>query len=185
MKEKALFEAVRQGVNNREAAEHYGITVSRTAMAHCPFHPDKHPSLYVADDHFYCFDCGAHGDVIDFTAKLFGITDRRAARKLTVDFGLKPNPPPSGVLQFSKHWEWSNRFSSSTYFWGFQIKGCENRVNNHGLVNQVHPSVIYGRVIPVHGYVVESTVPPEYSLFGKIGRVPLRTGHRNPKIEPK
>ena len=37
----------------------------------CPFHNDRHPSLYVSDDHYHCFACGEHGDVIDLTAKLF------------------------------------------------------------------------------------------------------------------
>lgn len=97
-----IYEIVKQNVNNREAAELYGIDISRTSMANCPFHPDKHPSLYVADDHFHCFGCHAHGDVIDFTARLFGISGKSAARKLARDFGLSPDPSPGNVLQLPK-----------------------------------------------------------------------------------
>lgn len=35
-------------------------------MGRCPFHPDEHPSFAVYPDHFYCFGCGVHGDIIDF-----------------------------------------------------------------------------------------------------------------------
>ena len=68
-----LFEIVKYGVSCREAAELYGVEVNRYGMALCPFHNDRHPSLYVADDHYYCFACGEHGDVIDFAARLFGL----------------------------------------------------------------------------------------------------------------
>ena len=37
--------------------------------------------------------CGASGDVIDFTAKLFGISMHSAAVKLARDFGIDPWPP--------------------------------------------------------------------------------------------
>ena len=40
------------------------------------------------DSRFHCFGCGADGDVIDFTAKLFQLSLRQAAEKLTADFGL-------------------------------------------------------------------------------------------------
>ena len=40
------------------------------------------------DSRFHCFGCGADGDVIDFTAKLFQLSLRQAAEKLASDFGL-------------------------------------------------------------------------------------------------
>lgn len=48
-----IFEIVKGNVNLREAAERYGIDVNRYGKALCPFHNDRHPSLYVADDHYY------------------------------------------------------------------------------------------------------------------------------------
>ena len=82
-----VFEAVKQSVSAREAAEFYGIKVSRTGMACCPFHDDKNPSMKV-DQRFHCFGCGADGDVIDFTARLFDLAPKEAAEKLAQDFGL-------------------------------------------------------------------------------------------------
>ena len=40
------------------------------------------------DSRFHCFGCGADGDVIDFTAKLFQLSLLQAAEKLATDFGL-------------------------------------------------------------------------------------------------
>ena len=82
-----VFEAVKQSVSTKEAAEFYGIKVSRTGMACCPFHDDKNPSMKV-DQRFHCFGCGADGDVMDFTAKLFDLSPKEAAEKLAQDFGL-------------------------------------------------------------------------------------------------
>ena len=92
-----LFEIVKYGVSCREAAEQYGVEVNHYSMALCPFHNDRHPSLYVADDHYYCFACGEHGDVIDFVGRLFQLSPYDAARKLAADFHLTPDKPPSAA----------------------------------------------------------------------------------------
>ena len=84
---ESVFEVVKQSVTVREAAEMYGIAVGRGGMACCPFHDDRHPSMKV-DTRFHCFGCGADGDVIDFTARLYNLAPREAAEKLAQDFGL-------------------------------------------------------------------------------------------------
>lgn len=57
-------------------------------MACCPFHNDKTPSMKIYPDHFYCFGCGESGDGTGFVAKLFGISQLEAAKKISYDFGL-------------------------------------------------------------------------------------------------
>lgn len=92
-----VFEAVKQSVTTRQAAEHYGIRIGRNGMACCPFHDDKHPSMKV-DRRFHCFGCQADGDVIDFTAKLYALGRKEAALKLAEDFSVgfdaKGHDPP-------------------------------------------------------------------------------------------
>ena len=97
-----IFEIVKENVNLREAAELYGIDVNRYGKALCPFHNDRHPSLYVADDHYYCFACREHGDVIDFVGRLFQLSPYNAARKLMADFHLSPDKPPSAAALHAK-----------------------------------------------------------------------------------
>ncbi len=83
-----VFGTVKTSINTREAAARYGVEVNRHGKALCPFHNDRNPSLFVDDDHYHCFACGEHGDVIDFTAKLYGLTLYDAAKKLAYDFGI-------------------------------------------------------------------------------------------------
>ena len=87
-----LFTTVKAAVTTRQAAEYYGLKVSRNGMTCCPFHDDRHPSMKV-DERYYCFGCHETGDVIDFTARLFGLTAYEAAQKLACDFHIDPNTP--------------------------------------------------------------------------------------------
>ena len=88
-----VFEAVKQSVTTRQAASFYGIRVGRNGMVCCPFHNDRTPSMKV-DSRFYCFGCGATGDVIDLVARLFALSSYEAAQKLAQDFGIGPDKPP-------------------------------------------------------------------------------------------
>ena len=97
-----LFEIVKYSVSCREAAERYGVEVNHYGMSLCPFHNDRHPSLYVADDHYHCFACGEHGDVIDFVSKLFQLSLYDAAQKLAADFHLTPDKPPNTAALHAK-----------------------------------------------------------------------------------
>lgn len=81
----------------KEAAEHYGLKIGRGDMACCPFHHDRTPSMKLNEDYFYCFGCGAYGDVIDFAARLFHLSNYEAAQKLAYDFGINPDKPPAAA----------------------------------------------------------------------------------------
>ena len=93
------FESVKAAVTLKRAAETYGLTVSRNGMTCCPFHEDAHPSLKLNEDYFFCFGCGASGDVIDFTAKLFGVSLKDAVTKLAADFGVSEDARQVSVRQ--------------------------------------------------------------------------------------
>lgn len=93
-----VYEAVKDTISARQAAEYYGIRVTRKGMACCPFHRDRHPSMKL-DQRFHCFGCQADGDVIDFAARYFGLSAREAAGKLAKDFGIpyeEGRPPDRG-----------------------------------------------------------------------------------------
>ena len=94
-----VFGTVKTSINTREAVEHYGIEVNRYGKALCPFHNDRHPSMVVYDDHYHCFACGEHGDVIDFTSKLYGLSLYDAAKKLAYNFGITQDKPPTTAMQ--------------------------------------------------------------------------------------
>lgn len=82
-----IFQKVKRNVTTRQAAEIYGLKVNRNGMTCCPFHRDRHPSMKV-DQGFYCFSCGAKGDVITFTSDYFNLSPLEAAKKLAEDFQI-------------------------------------------------------------------------------------------------
>jgi DNA primase len=69
------------GVNLRQVGNRW--------TASCPFHSEKAPSFYVFQDRqkFQCFGCQAHGDVVDFTMKIYGLSFREALGHLGIDQG--------------------------------------------------------------------------------------------------
>lgn len=88
-----LFETVKAAVHPRMAAERYGLPIQQGSMTRCPFHADRTPSMKLNEVYFYCFGCGASGDVIDLAAKLFGLSGYEAAKKLAADFGIAEQKP--------------------------------------------------------------------------------------------
>lgn len=65
--------------------------------ARCPFHNEKTPSFFISSDRnsYYCFGCGAKGDIFSFVEKFEG-TDFRGALKLLaqkagIALDYKPN----------------------------------------------------------------------------------------------
>ena len=76
-----LFDAVKEAVPARTAAEFYGIDVKSNGMARCIFHNDRNPSMKL-DRRYHCFACQADGDVINLVAGIFGIGNKEAAEKI-------------------------------------------------------------------------------------------------------
>ena len=83
----SIFQTVKENVTARQAAEQYGLKISRNGMVCCPFHDDRHPSMKV-DKGFCCFACGVKGDVITFAADFFHLVPLEAAKKLAEDFQI-------------------------------------------------------------------------------------------------
>ena len=92
-----IYESIKAAISVKQSAEHYGLKVSRNGMACCPFHNDRHPSLKLNEEYFFCFGCGAKGDVIDFVARSFDLSSYEAAQKLASDFGLDPKTPDDAL----------------------------------------------------------------------------------------
>jgi len=61
---------IKQGIDMREMFKAYGIKVTRGGMCCCPFHKEKHPSMKVYKDSYYCFSCHENGDVFTFVQKM-------------------------------------------------------------------------------------------------------------------
>ena len=87
----SLFTQVKAVVSMQDAVRFCGLEPPMRGNMRCPFHDDHNPSLTLYADNYYCWGCGAHGDVIDFTARHFRITQLEAAKRLASYAGLE-NP---------------------------------------------------------------------------------------------
>ena len=79
--------SIRRANPIEEAVARSGVElrlVGRRLVGSCPFHRDGRPSLavYPDNDSYFCFGCGAGGDVIDFVARLHGVAFKEAATML-------------------------------------------------------------------------------------------------------
>ena len=109
-----LFESVKAPATARQAAEHYGLKIGQGNMVCCPFHADRTPSMKLNEDYFYCFGCGAHGDVIDLVARLFNLSSYDAAKKLAYDFGIDPDKPPAAAALRKSKYPLAKAFQNET-----------------------------------------------------------------------
>lgn len=82
-----IFEEVKNRIDIHTASEHFGLTV-RNGMCSCPAHTDRTPSMKLYSDHFHCFSCEEHGDVIKLTQLILGCSPIDAARRLAADFDI-------------------------------------------------------------------------------------------------
>lgn len=81
------FAALKELISMEQVLSWYGISTVK-GRAVCPFHDDRHPSMKVYEDGFYCFACGAGGDVIKFVAMNEHIGNVGAARLIEERLGI-------------------------------------------------------------------------------------------------
>ena len=98
----SLYQTVKSAITVRQVGEMYGMGPDRHGMVCCPFHSDNDPSMKLNDTYYYCFGCGANGDAIDLTAKLFDLNPRQAAEKLINDFAFAKQCSPQWGLQVTE-----------------------------------------------------------------------------------
>ena len=64
--------------------------IPRNRFINCPFHADRNSSLKIYDDHFHCFSCHKHGDVIEWV-KLHEGCDFKTALQICNELLLHAN----------------------------------------------------------------------------------------------
>jgi DNA primase len=82
---------LKQNIDLVSVIEQAGVELKRSGSRHvglCPLHNERTPSFFVyPDNHFHCFSCHAHGDVIDFTQKMHGVSFQDALKILGIERG--------------------------------------------------------------------------------------------------
>lgn len=137
------FKSIKESLDLIDTARHYGIHITGSNMINCLFHDYKNPSMKLYHDHFYCFGCGEHGDVIAFNAKLFGLSQYESAQKLQSDFGISSGIKPS-IRQAIK-----------------QLSQQEKEINAHRILNDYCKFLMKCRA----DYAPKAPDEPHHPLF--------------------
>lgn len=64
----------------------------------CPFHDERRPSCYIYPDHYHCFGCGCHGDVIHFVMAIEQLGFRAAVERLAAGGIAAERPVAQSML---------------------------------------------------------------------------------------
>lgn len=87
-------EEIKRTVSMTELVWKYGLYPNRAGFIRCPFHDgDKNASLKIYKDSFYCFGCGASGDVFDFVRRMDGMSFKEVFLFLGGEYECKKNTP--------------------------------------------------------------------------------------------
>lgn len=64
-------EAIKQQNSMRDVLKRYGMIPNRAGFVQCPFHTGDHTaSMKIYKDSYYCFGCGATGDIFKFVQNM-------------------------------------------------------------------------------------------------------------------
>lgn len=75
-------EQIKQTYSMRDIVEQYGFRPNRAGFILCPFYKEKTASMKIYKDSFYCFGCGAAGDIFDFVRQMDNLTFKEAFQAL-------------------------------------------------------------------------------------------------------
>lgn len=74
-------EEIKQTITMGEILSQYGVQVKKNICC-CPIHKERHPSMQVFKDGYYCHACGSHGDVFTFIQEMEGCDFKTAFIRL-------------------------------------------------------------------------------------------------------
>ena len=64
-------EEIKERNSMRDVLIRYGMTPNRSGFVQCPFHNgDRTASMKIYKDSYYCFGCGATGDIFTFVQNI-------------------------------------------------------------------------------------------------------------------
>ncbi len=118
----------------------------RTHVCNCPFHSEKTPSCTVFPDtqSFYCFGCGAGGDVITFTMKMENLSYMEAVRLLAQRCGMElptENPEEARNARRRVRCLEINR-EAANFFYKQLISGKDKRGLEYFAQRKLQPAIV-------------------------------------------
>lgn len=121
----------------RSVFERYAIPISRNGFARCPFHNERTASCKVYKDSFYCFGCGAHGDVFTFVERMEGCNFRKAFEILG---GTDEPKTDAALLRESRRKKKAKTLQKQLYLKQQEYTGmCDRLIANRAILGLLEP----------------------------------------------
>ena len=122
------------------------IRRGRNYVCSCPFHSEKTPSCTIFTDtqNFYCFGCGAGGDVINFTMMIENLDFSEAVKLLAQRSGLEVpenSNPDSKIAQRKTRIYEMNRIAAN-FFYQNLVKGSDKAGLKYFIDRKLTPATI-------------------------------------------
>ena len=111
----------------------------------CPFHSEKTPSctIYTDTQNFYCFGCGAGGDVITFIMKIENLTFPEAIKKLAQRAGIEvPEYKGDNSAAKTKTRIYEINRVAANFFYMNLVKGEDKRGVQYFIKRKLSPQTI-------------------------------------------
>ena len=99
-------EEIKKTYSMRDILGRYGMQPNRAGFICCPFHKEKTASMKIYQDSYYCFGCGAHGDIFDFVSQMEDITFREAFFNLGGTYEQKKETFGERMSRYHARKEW-------------------------------------------------------------------------------
>ena len=94
-------ETIKQQNSMRDVLSRYGMVPNRAGFINCPFHPkDRTASMKIYKDSYYCFGCGATGDIFTFVQSMDNCDFKEA---FTILGGTYQKPDFSSRMEIYNH----------------------------------------------------------------------------------
>lgn len=71
-------------------------------VANCPLHEERTPSFYLYPNHYHCYGCGAHGDVITLYEKVNNLSFNDTVNEMLQRYHGITDPNSENLKQWSK-----------------------------------------------------------------------------------
>lgn len=90
----------------------------------CPFHNEKTPSFFVSPlrQSYYCFGCGAKGDIFTFVQELEGLSFREALKSLAEKAGVELSNRPEALKTRGEKDELLQALEAATLFFENELE---------------------------------------------------------------
>lgn len=153
-------EVIRQQVTIRQIVERYTDRRFVKGMCNCPLHREKTASFKIDENKqlYYCFGCGAGGDIFKFVQQYLGLSFKDAVAQIDKDFALGITGEKVSVKAQIAMREAKKQRAKEEYERGQKIIKYDQLCNQYILVNDLLETlppmtIVWGNLLTKKAYL--------------------------------